>query len=102
MFVFMRRRPCLMRITAVIQMALHHTCSILVCAQLVRRLFMWMPLLSSLLPSLAPLELLRAASPGGPPARLSQTDGYQGCAQLCHNCPPHELTTAVISHTKPD
>lgn len=34
-------------------------------------------------------------------ARLSQADGYLGCAQLCHNCPPHELTTAVISHAKP-
>lgn len=65
------RCPCLMRISAVIQMALHYTCSILVCAELVRRLFMWMPsLLSTLPPSLAsaaPLELLRAASHGAKP-----------------------------------
>lgn len=54
------------------------------------------------------LLLLVSAAPGAAAnrlprglARLSQADGYLGCAQLCHNCPPHELTTAVISHAKP-
>lgn len=57
---------------------------------------------STLLLLLVSAALGAAASrlPGGL-ARLSQADGYLGCVQLCHNCPPHELTTAVISHAKP-
>lgn len=92
-------------ISTVIQKALQYICSILVCVELVRRLFMWICSFFPPLPSSSVLasEALAAAVSSLPRglARLSQANGYLGCTQLCHNCPPHEFTTAVISHAKP-
>lgn len=88
--------------STVTQMTLHCICSILEHVELVYvdLFFMLPPLPSSLVLASEALAAAVSSLPRGL-ARLSQANGYLGCTQLCHNCPPHEFTTVVISHAKP-